>query len=146
MDNCSPKRSVISWTLAWNNSTKVNACHQDTVSQKISLVTVSFSSKQDISTPPPATQQSWMPFGRLSSVPRGHGTGLKLEGLFIFFMCWTVLFSGCEHRFLAFTNDPKKKTLLTKTGFIAEPFQKFTSFQMMHGSQREYLFKHWILF
>lgn len=149
MDNCFPKGSVISWSLAWNNTgkwQKGKCLHQDIVSQKIALVTVAFSSKQDIFPPPPVTQRSWMPFGGLSSVHRGHGTGLELEGLFIFFMCWTMLFSGCERSFLAFKNDPKEKTLLTKTAFAAEPFQKFTSFQMMHSSQREYSFKHWIVF
>lgn len=148
-DNGFPKGRVISWSLAQNNigiSQKGKCLDQDIVSQKTSLVIVAFSSEQDIFTPPPVTQQSWMPFGRLSSVRRGHGTGLKTEGLFIFYMCWTMLFSGCEHNFLTFTNDPKEKTLLTKTGFVTEPFQKFKSFQMTHSSQREYLFKHWIVF
>lgn len=114
-DNSFPKGSVISWSLAWNNigiSQKGKCLHQDIVSQKTSLVTEAFSSEQDIFTPPPVTQWSWMPFGRLSSVRRGHGTGLKLEGLFIFYMCWTMLFSGCEHSFLTFINDPKEKILL----------------------------------
>lgn len=149
MDNCFPNGSVISWSLAWNNIGKWHkgkCLHQDIVSHKIALLTVAFSSKQDIFTPPPVTQWSWMPLGRLSSVHRGHGTGLELEGLFIFFMCWTMLFSGCERSFLAFKNDSKEKILLTKTAFVAEPFQKFASFQMMHGSQREYSFKHWIVF
>lgn len=147
--NSFPKGIVISWSLAWNNigtSQKGKSLHQDIVSQKTSLVTVAFSSEQDIFTPPPVTQRSWMPFGRLSSVRRGHGTGLKTEGLFIFYVCWAMLFPGCEHNFLTFTNDPKEKTLLTKTGFVAEPFQKFTSFQMMQSSQREYLLKQWIVF
>lgn len=89
-------------------SQKGKCLHQDIVSQNTSLVTAAFPSEQDIFTPPPVTQRSWMPFGRLSSVHRGHGTGLKLEGLFIFYMCWTMLFSGCEHNFLTFTNDPKE--------------------------------------
>lgn len=147
--NSFPKGSVTSWSLAWNNigiSQKGKCLHQDIVSCKTSLVIVAFSSEQDIFTPPPVTQRSWMPFGRLSSVHRGHGTGLKLEGLFIFYVCWTMLFSGCEQKFLTFTNDPQEETLLTKTGFVTKPFEQFTTFQMMYSSQREYLFKHWIVF
>lgn len=128
------------------NGTKVNACIRILSHKRLPWSQWHFPVSRTSFPPPPVTQRSWMPFGGLSSVHRGHGTGLELEGLFIFFMCWTMFFSGCERSFLAFKNDPKEKTLLTKTAFAAEPFQKFTSFQMMHSSQREYSFKHWIVF
>lgn len=147
-DNSFPKGSVISCSLTLNCtgiSQRGKCLHQDIVSHKISLVMVAFSNEQDIFTPPPETLRCWMHFGRLSSVHRGHGTGLKLEGLFIFYVLSYVV-PGCEQKFLTFTNDPQEETLPTKTGFVAEPFQQSTSFQLMYSSQREYLFKHWIVF
>lgn len=148
-DNSFPKGRVISWSLARNHtgiSQEGKCSRQDIVSEKTSLVAAAFSSERDIFPPPPVTQRRGMPSGRLSSGRRGHGTGLEPEGLFIFYVCWTMLFSGCEHNFLTFTNDPQEKTLPAKTGPVAEPCQKSTSFPLMSSSQREYSFKRWIVF
>lgn len=101
-DNSFPKGSVISCSLTLNCtgiSQRCKCLHQDIVSHKISLVTVAFSNEQVIFTPPPETLWSWMHFGRLSSTHRGHGTGQKLEGLFIFYMCWAMLFPGVNRSF-----------------------------------------------
>lgn len=81
-------------------------------------------------------------FWKVKLCTQGSWDWAEAGGSVYFLHVLSYVIPGCEQKFLTFTNDPQEETLPTKTGFVAEPFQQSTSFQLMYSSQREYLFKH----